>query len=93
MKYPTIKDLASLVSAVKATITPYCRASEDDSLPSVLLTVAISEDGSWDYQTGDNSYSGGCYFHPYWAVVSICRRSNCRAIARDILEQWRELIY
>jgi hypothetical protein len=93
MKYPTIKDLASLVSAVKSTIELDFRANEDDSLPSILLTVAISNDGSWDYQTGDNSSSGGCYFHPYWAVVSIYRRSNCRAIARDILEQWQNLIY
>jgi hypothetical protein len=93
MKYPTIKDLASLVSAVKSTIEPDCRANEDDSLPSIMLTVAISEDGSWDYQTGDNSFMGGCYFHPYWAVTSIYRRSNCRAIARDILEQWQNLIY
>jgi hypothetical protein len=93
MKYPTIKDLASLVSAVKATIGSDYRASEEDYLPSILLTVAISDDGSWNYQTGDNSYFGGCYFHPHWAVVSIYRRSNCRAIARDILGQWQELIY
>jgi hypothetical protein len=92
MKYPTIKDLTSLVSAVKATIESDHRADEGDHLPSILLTVAISKDGSWDYQTGDNSYSGGCYFHPYWAVVSIYRRSNCRTIARDILEQWQNLI-
>jgi len=93
MNYPTIKELAELVSAVKSTIEPDFRASEDDSLPSILLTVAVSEDGSWDYQTGDNSYFGGCYFHPHWAVVSIYRRSNCRATARNILEQWQELIY
>ena len=93
MNYPTIKDLASLVLAVKSTIGSDYRASEDDYFPSILLTVAISDDGSWGYQTGDNSYSGGCYFHPYWAVVSIYRRSNCRAIARDILEQWQNLIH
>jgi hypothetical protein len=91
MNYPTINELAALIAAIKATIDGECRASEDDHLPSILLTVGLSDDGSWDYQTGDSSYSGGAYFHPCWAVICVYRRSNCRALARNILEQWRRL--
>jgi hypothetical protein len=32
------------------------------------LTIGLSEDG-WDFQTGDNSFSGGAYRFPVWVVA------------------------
>jgi hypothetical protein len=96
-KLPTIKELASLVVSLKGDIQDDYRAydgpdCEEDSTPSMLLTVGANEEGEWSYQTGDNSYSGGAYHYPHWAVVAIDRRSNSREIARDIQSQLAELM-
>jgi len=86
---PTIAELSALVRQLKPTIRDDYRASdlEEDSAPSMDLTIGWSVDGSWDYQTGGNDYMGSAYFHPYWAVTSIHRRSDSRAVARDLIEQ------
>lgn len=103
-KLPTVRDLAALVRAVKATIRDDYRASEDDDSPGICLTVgwcAVSQwsggvyvnAGEWSYQTGDNSYTGGAYAYPHWAVVSVYRRSDSRALARDIRNQLADIAY
>jgi hypothetical protein len=93
-KLPTIKELSALIKAVKQSIDNDCRASDDneDTLPGIQLTCGINYQGEWSYQTGDNSYTGGAYGYPYWAVISVYRRSNSRDLAREILDQWLELI-
>ena len=95
---PTIKSLSSLIKALKPTIRDDYRAYADEpgldneSIPSMLLTVGWNpEDGSWDYQTGDNSYTGSAYFYPCWAVVDLYRRSNSLDLARDIRSQLADL--
>ena len=97
MKLPLIKDLSELIKQLKPTIQNDYRASEcdlEDSLPSMLLTVGWSaESGEWNWQTGDNSYSGGAYFYPTWATVAIYRRSNSLKLARDIQDQLSEATY
>jgi len=93
MKLPTIKTLSALVRAIKPSICDDYRETKDD-LPSLCLTIGADGSGvdSWDYQTGDNSYSGGAYFYPHWAVVTVYRRSNSLEIAREIRAQLAELM-
>ena len=95
---PTIKSLSSLIKALKPTIRDDYRAYadepglDDENIPSVQLTIGWNpEDGSWDYQTGDNSYSGAAYSYPYWGVVDLYRRSNSLDLARDIRSQLADL--
>ena len=95
---PTIKSLSSLIKALKPAIRDDYRAYadepglDDENIPSMQLTVGWNpENGSWDYQTGDNSYSGSAYFYPYWGVVSLYRRSNSLDLARDIRSQLADL--
>lgn len=90
LKLPTLATLTMLITGVKKHIGDDYRASDEDSLPSMQLTVAADERG-WDYQTGDNSYSGGAYFHRHWGVVTVYRRSNSRELARDLIEQIKDL--
>lgn len=99
-KLPTIRDLASLFRALKPEIGDEYRAFEmtddeaADCLPSMCVTIGWTpEDGSWSYQTGDNSYTGGAYGHPHWAVVALERRTNSRALAREVREQLMDLAY
>lgn len=95
---PTIKSLSSLIKALKPTIRDDYRAYadepglDDENIPSMQVTIGWNpEDGSWNYQTGDNCYSGAAYFYPCWAVVDLYRRSNSRDLARDIRSQLADL--
>lgn len=46
----------------------------------------------WDYQTGDNSYTGGAYGFHHWAVGSIYPATNCKSLASDLIDQIADLI-
>jgi hypothetical protein len=95
MKLPTVKDLRTLLIDLKGEIGDEYRGSSyeapggpDDGPPSMDVTIGWTpETGSWSYQTGDNSYTGGAYGHPYWAVIELDRRSNSTELARDIRNQ------
>jgi hypothetical protein len=69
--------------------------AEDNAFedPGVDLTVAVNDAGdSWSFQTGDNSFSGGAYLNPHWAVVTIGRDSTAEEILSDIIQQLEELL-
>lgn len=89
---PKIKDLIQLIRNVKGGIDADYRAFEDDDTPGIQLTVACDNDGEWDFQTGDNSYSGAAYHYPHWAVVGVYPDSSPFELARDIRSQLRELL-
>ena len=92
MKLPILKDLTALVAHVKTFIGDDYRAFDESDEPSIQLTVGANEAGEWDYQTGDNSYSGAAYFYPHWAVVGVYRDSNAREVAKDIQNQIADLL-
>jgi hypothetical protein len=84
----TINELTHLLRALKGTIHDDYRATEEDTIPGMQVTVGASDDmEDWNYQTGDNSYSGAAYFYPNWAVIYLYRRSNCFELARDAISQ------
>jgi len=88
---PTIQEIADLLISLKPYIADDFRASDDpdDTLPGMQVT--ISTDGeSWHYQTGDNSYSGSCYFDQHWTVIYLYRRSNCRELAREAVSELKD---
>jgi hypothetical protein len=94
MKYPTKKEITALVKHVKSFISNEYRAFDGDEVAGIQLTVGHTpETGEWDYQTGDNSYSGRAYFHRNWAVVGVYKNSNCKEVASDILEQLKDYEY
>ena len=93
MKLPAIKDIEALVKSLKNDIGDEYRAYEDDTTPSMLVTIGVDpETGDWSYQTGDNSYTGGAYSFQYWGVTGINRRSNSRSVAKELLEQIAEQV-
>lgn len=70
---------------------------EEDNEPGMSLTIGFTpeteeHDASWHYQTGDNSFSGGAYFHRNWGVVSIYRDSDALELAEDLAEQIGEAL-
>lgn len=52
------------------------------------LTVGYNpKSKEWDYQTGDNSYSGACYHYPVWGVTTVFPRSKSKDLAKDLVNQ------
>lgn len=85
------RDLESLLKGLKPTIGDDDRSHEEAGLPSIAITVGaeITPDGiSWNYQTGDNSFTGGAYGFHHWGIVDLHRRDNSRRLADDIVEQF-----
>lgn len=51
------------------------------------ITVGYSpQTESWGYQTGDNSFTGGAYGHPFWGVVWIGADADPAEVADEIAE-------
>ena len=76
-----------------------CDCKEDaccDCDNGVCLTVAVNEEGNeWSYQTGDNSYTGGAYGLPHWAVVWVMPTSydqDKEELYKDIINQLEDLL-
>lgn len=90
------REVCRLLKSLKPQIGDEYRASEDEDCPGMCVTIGATpkDDGtlSWHYQTGDNSYSGGAYGHHNWGVISLYRRSNCRELAKEAVEQIAESI-
>ena len=60
---------------------------------AMQVTFACNETGTeWNYQTGDNSYTGSCYPLPHWAVVCIGHDSDRPDVAADVIKQLNEMI-
>lgn len=92
---PKIKDLRSLFIALKKDIGDDYRCSgSEEGPPSMDVTIGWEpEDGSWNFQTGDNSFTGGAYGYRHWAVVYLDRRSNSTEMAREVRQQLDELVW
>ena len=90
---PPIKDLIEIIKSIKRHIHSDCRAFENDDIPGIQLTVACNDAGEWDFQTGDNSYSGAAYHYPHWAVVGVYRRSSAKDLAHEIRNQLKGAIH
>ena len=57
------------------------------------LTVATDENcEAWNYQTGDNSYTGGAYGLPHWAVIEIQPNDTIADIFGAVYDHWGELL-
>lgn len=93
IKLPPIGEIRRLLIGLKRDIDDDYRASDDpeDNTPGMCVTIGADDEGCWSYQTGDNSYTGGAYGMPYWAIISLYRRSNCTELARDAINQIAEL--
>jgi hypothetical protein len=93
------REWARLFITLKKDICDDYRATDDpdDNTPGMCVTIGFTpadeeRNASWGYQTGDNSYSGGAYSHPHWAVVYLYRRSNSKELASDAANQIAGLI-
>ena len=62
--------LKEVIAHAASCVDESFETADDDDVPAIDLTVGWNEKtGRWGYQTGDNSYTGGAYGYPHWAVV------------------------
>lgn len=94
--------LTEFVESLKKYIGEEYRSpgSEDDG-PSMQLTIGHNlsrcktdpefVENGWTYQTGDNSFTGGAYLRPDWAVVDLTPDCDAEKVVDEILSQFSEL--
>jgi hypothetical protein len=86
-------DLVQLLKSLKPTIGSGYRADDSETLPSMSITISVNDDCTeWSCQTGDNSYTGGCYSHRYWGVGTLYRRSNSAKLASELIDSLADAI-
>lgn len=84
-----IDEIRDLLSDLKTDIADDYRASDDpsDDTPGMQVTVSTSDMRSWNYQTGDNSFSGACYGDPHWSVIYLYRDSDVQDLAETAVSE------
>lgn len=87
------KHLVALLKSLKKDIADDYRGSGEDNLPSFDITISMNEEAThWSYQTGDNSFTGNCYGHPYWGIGTVYRTSNCEELSKELIQSLSEAI-
>ena len=95
IKLPSIAAIAAVLVELKKTIHDDYRVEcQEDDIPTIQVTIGVDiETGDWNYQTGDNSFTGGAYGYRYWGVGYLTRRSNSRETAKAILDDVANQVY
>lgn len=96
-----LRGLRDVIIAVSKEVQTYIDndmadeiTNPEDDEPSIDLTIGFTpDDGSWDYQTGDNSYSGCAYAHTYWGVGTVYADSDPDSLADEIAADCDGQIY
>jgi hypothetical protein len=91
-KAPSVADIARLLVSLKADIDDDFRCSDDpdDDKPGMQVTIGADDNGTWNYQTGDTQFTGGAYGHKHWGIAYLYRNSNCRELARGVVEEIKD---
>lgn len=85
-------ELIAELKRLQTRIGDEYRASDDDTAPSMQVTLGINDTASeYALQTGDNSYTGAAYGFPHWGVSALYRDSDAHAVAAELIDQCSEL--
>ena len=87
------EDLLEVVFYAISTVDPNDFEGEhEDDVAYNYLTVGMNDSGEWSFQTGDNSFTGGAYGYPHWAVVSVFEDSDPEQVCQEIISQLEDLL-
>ena len=88
--FPTIKDVEKALKEIK-------KFELDPGISDLDVTLAWrdKETGGpeWIIQIGDNSMIGSAYFFEFWAVNTLDRRTNCHELAKNLINELKNLYY
>ena len=82
-------EMINLAKALIPEIGDEYRASEEDTEPSMQVTIGADAEG-WNYQSGDNSFTGGAYGYDTWAVGYLYRNTDPEDFADSIIDKLEE---
>ena len=92
--------ITRLVSVIQAEYINHYR--DDEDIDYLQLTVGSHDETThpqyrdvdteidWGFQTGDNSYTGGAYGFPNWAVAYIDDEVEISSVVDDIIDELEE---
>lgn len=85
-RFPSVAQVAAELRDVKRTTEwSWLRGFDQDDID---VRLQVTDDGRWDVYHGDASYDQD--HRGFWGASSLSRRSNCRELARDLLEQCKD---
>lgn len=82
---PTINELRDELISLKRHIDDDM-IHDEDTMPGIDVTLGIGEDG-YGLQSGSNEYTGCAYGFPHWGVSRLYRRTNCYALAKELIDE------
>jgi hypothetical protein len=80
MRFPSIEVVAADLIAAKQRL--------DAEVTEMDVRLQVHENGAWAVRAGDASYDQD--HRGFWGAGSLDRRTNCRELARDLLDQVRD---
>lgn len=97
--FETLQERADLSAEVYSDIKGFIFSNIDEfrkdaaEYAGLDITFSTNDAGDqWNYQTGDNSYTGGCYSLPHWAIATIYEETDPLELYEDITSQLVELL-
>ena len=93
------KDIEQFLAGFIPGISFWTEETDDDGEDRKYIGFTIGytqdDDGEigWDYQTGDNSFSGGAYGHPRWLVTEINDGDTPSEVISSLKEQFEAIAY
>ena len=92
---PSKEELMRLIQSIQEHDLPSLQlygVPEEDEFIDITVASNGTDPNDWGFQTGDNSYSGACYFYRHWAVGYIDDQTNPEHLAIELLDQLEELV-
>jgi hypothetical protein len=94
MKFPSIKNVASILRELNKVQIPACTCGHDECSGDMDVRLQVMPDGSWQVWNGDSSYDTDS--RGFWGCGSIPangKRFNARDTARQLIEQVKDDYY
>lgn len=80
----------SIFSILEDHLPSYDEAGESESIQMTFSTCDNLEE--LNFQSGDNSFSGACYFHKHWAVTELSADDDLEELSIDLAEQLADCV-
>jgi len=82
-----VRELQALLEALIPTISDDFRCDDHADEPCMGITISTTDGNNWNYQTGDNSFTGACYGDRHWSTGCLSRETDCEDLARELVDQ------
>ena len=89
---PSKEELIGLIQSIQENDLYLNHELDGDEFIDITVASNGTDPDDWGFQTGDNSYSGACYFYRHWAVGYIDDQTNPEHLALELLDQLEECL-